>query len=153
MLATYDVVMASHRLDDPIALSGRWQFERTITDRVVHEESRVVGHTELTCEASDRIRWSEKGTLHWRDKAIPVSRVLFLQLRGRDWFVTFDDGREFHPWAPGEAVEHECGADLYRGHIDSSGPGLRRWNVEWHVSGPQKDYTMTTLLTRLPAPD
>ena len=67
--------------------------------------------------------------------------------RSDAWFVIFDDGRDFHPWVTGERVEHPCGADLYRGRIDVDATG-RRWTVEWDVTGPTKDYTLSSVLTR-----
>lgn len=78
---------------------------------------------------------------------IPVNRTLFVELRDEGWFVTFDDGRDFHPWEPGEEVVHPCAADTYVGRIELVDPGT--WTVEWHVTGPAKDYTMASRLTRV----
>lgn len=140
--------MASRGLDDPLALLGHWAFHRVIDDRRAAEQSTVDGETELATEGQ-RIRWSEAGTLYWRDQEVPVSRVLYLERRDGGWFVTFDDGRDFHPWSPGDSVEHLCGADVYRGCV--VGPAEEgMWSVEWSVSGPTKDYTMTTVLRRAP---
>ncbi|MCW2747106.1 MAG: hypothetical protein JWP10_248 [Nocardioidaceae bacterium] len=139
--------MTARALLDPVALLGSWDFTRRIVDRVAGEDTRVAGTTELVSETAGRVKWSEQGVMQWRDKEVPVTRVLFLELRDDGWFVTFDDGRDFHPWAPGEQVEHMCGADLYRGHVVAGHP-LDSWTVEWNVQGPTKDYTMTTVLTR-----
>lgn len=138
--------MVAHALNDPTELLGSWVFERLIDDRHGNERSTVEGTTELRLEGSS-IRWSESGVLHWRGEDIDVTRTLFLQHRPEGWFVTFEDGRDFHPWSPGESVEHLCGADIYRGcvvgHDDDAA-----WSVEWSVQGPTKDYTMTTILRR-----
>lgn len=133
---------------DPLALTGTWTFERVISDHAAHEEHHVTGTTELVAEGPDRVRWSESGVMAWRDTEIPVSRTLFLTLRDDGWFVTFDDGRDFHPWTPQTEVEHLCGNDLYVGRIDVLTGGPARWTVEWNVTGPAKNYTMTTVLTR-----
>ncbi|RPF21134.1 DUF6314 family protein [Myceligenerans xiligouense] len=42
-----------------------------------------------------------------------------------DWRVTFEDGRDFHPWTA-LPVEHACGRDLYEGRVT---PGSRTPNA------------------------
>lgn len=131
---------------DPADLVGAWTMTRTIDDRRASERATVDGTTELVRQDDGRIRWSEQGTLHSATGDIPVSRVLFVEPRDGGWFVTFEDGRDFHPWAPGDEVVHPCAADTYTGRVDPDGPD--RWTVRWDVTGPAKDYTMTTELTR-----
>jgi hypothetical protein len=132
---------------EPTDLLGTWSVARTIDDRRAGERSTVDGTSMLERRDDGRIRWSEQGTLHRGDLHVPVSRVLFVEPRDAGWFVTFDDGRDFHPWAPGDEVVHPCAADTYVGRIET--PGVDAWTVVWHVTGPDKDYSMTTLLTRL----
>ncbi|HLT62528.1 MAG TPA: DUF6314 family protein, partial [Microlunatus sp.] len=57
-----------------------------------------------------------------------------------------------HPWLPGRPVRHPCGADLYSGRIDAArtDPLRDAWTVHWVVTGPNKDYTMTTEISRGP---
>jgi hypothetical protein len=131
---------------EPTGLLGAWAFDRTIDDRHGAESSTVDGTSELALQDDGRIRWSERGTLHRATGDVPVSRVLFIEPHGDLWWVTFDDGRDFHPWTTGEEVVHPCVADTYVGRIEADGSD--RWTVEWRVSGPAKDYTMTTVLTR-----
>ncbi|MBC7633475.1 DUF6314 family protein [Aeromicrobium sp.] len=132
---------------DPLSLTGTWELARVIDDHLADEVSRVEGSTGLTVEDDGRIRWVENGTLSRRGVELPVSRVLFLQRRGeRGWFVTFEDGRDFHPWQPGHAVEHRCAPDHYVGLVEAADGGA--WRVTWRVTGPRKDYTMTSTLRR-----
>jgi hypothetical protein len=138
--------MSSRRVLEPTALVGAWTMARTIDDRHAGEQATVDGTSELSLLDDGRIRWAERGTLHRDAGDIPVSRVLFVEARDTGWWVTFDDGRDFHPWAPGDEVVHPCAPDTYVGRIDAD--GTDRWTVEWRVSGPAKDYTMTTTLTR-----
>jgi hypothetical protein len=121
-------------------------MDRTIDDRIASETSTVDGTSELVQQDDGRIRWSERGTLRRGALEIPVSRTLFVEHRDEGWWVTFDDGRDFHPWAPGDEVVHPCVADTYVGRIEPQ--DADRWTVRWDVSGPAKDYTMTTLLVR-----
>lgn len=131
---------------DPLELVGTWELSRVIIDHRADERSDVLGTSELTLQADARIRWTESGTLHRRGTDVAVSRVLYLEPREPGWFVTFEDGRDFHPWEPGSPVEHACTPDMYVGLVAPMGDD--RWSVEWRVNGPGKDYTMTSVLTR-----
>lgn len=142
---------------DPHALAGMWRLHRTIEDRAAQATGTVTGTTEIQVEDHDRLRWSESGIMDWQGRQVPITRVLLLVRRpvlekptAYAWFVLFDDGRHFHSWVTSEPVEHQCGADLYRGRIDveAEPAGLRRWTVEWDVTGPAKDYTLVSVLTR-----
>lgn len=146
---------------DPYTLVGEWNFERRIVDRRAEVTKRVAGTTIVEHSGHSRLRWYESGTLFDGDLELPVFRTLFIERTDGDWTVTFEDGREFHDWAPGGDVEHLCGADTYRGRIDidididieeaeadAAEDPQAVWSVEWTVTGPSKDYTMTTHLTR-----
>lgn len=130
----------------PTALLGAWTLAREIDDRMTAEQSTVDGTSELSLEPDGRVRWSEQGTLRSGELVLPVSRLLFVEPRDDEWFVTFDDGRDFHPWSPGGEVVHPCAPDTYVGRVDILSDD--HWRVEWAVSGPAKDYTMTSVLVR-----
>jgi uncharacterized protein DUF6314 len=127
----------------PESLLGSWSLTRTIEDRRLHEDSALDGVLELTEEFPGRIRWEERGTWHRPGGVVEVRRGLRLERSDRGWWVLFEDGRDFHPWAPGERVVHECAPDTYRGEVDGT---PERWTVTWEATGPEKDYTMTTVL-------
>lgn len=131
---------------DPVELIGAWNLSRIIVDRKLDERSTVAGLTTLAHMDDGRISWMETGTLTRHGTELPVSRSLYLEHRAGGWFVTFEDGRDFHPWEPGHAVEHACAPDTYVGTVQRL--DLDRWSVEWQVTGPAKDYTMTSILTR-----
>jgi len=133
---------------DPLALVGTWALARVIEDRVATEQSRLDGHLDLVRESERAVRWEETATWHRPGGPVPVRRGLRLTAGEDGWWMRFEDGREFHPWTPGAAVVHECGADTYRGTVEGS---LAAWRVTWEVTGPLKDYTMTTDLTPLDA--
>lgn len=130
---------------DPLDLLGTWDLSREIVEHP-DQHSSVVGSTSLTLESDGRIRWSETGTLTRQGLQSPVTRVLHLERRDTGWFVTFEDGRDFHPWQPGSAVEHVCSPDLYVGTVERR--SVDQWSVQWRVTGPSKNYTMTSVLTR-----
>lgn len=132
--------------EDPVTLLGDWSFVRTVEDRLGGEVLRVDGALSLVEEGLSRIRWHERGVMRRETGDLEVFRVLFLVEGEAGWLVTFEDGRPFHPWRVGEWVEHPCAADLYRGLVKADGSEL--WSVTWQVSGPRKDYVMTTHLGR-----
>jgi hypothetical protein len=137
----------SASLADPTSLLGEWRLSRVIDDRLAGEQSLVSGMLSLTAVSPDRIRWAEQG--HWHQPAgdVAVCRGLWLvrDEGSQGWWVRFEDERDFHPWLPGEAVVHPCAPDTYRGVVDGT---PERWTVEWEVTGPAKDYSMSTELTR-----
>jgi len=131
---------------DPRSLIGEWKFDRVVRDHLAGEVLAVAGRITFEVQDDGDIRWSESGTMTRAGVQIPVTRVLFLRQDTEGWRVTFDDGRDFHPWQPGAAVEHVCSPDLYRGTIERLSDD--RWSVRWEVRGPRKDYTMSSILTR-----
>lgn len=131
-------------LADPTSLLGTWQLTRVIEDRRLDDVSHLDGSLELASEGPDLVTWEERATWHRPAGDVAVRRGLRLQRTGDGWWVRFEDGRDFHPWRPGEQVEHDCTPDLYRGTVRGT---TDRWTVVWEASGPEKDYRMTTTLT------
>jgi hypothetical protein len=150
---------------DPLRLIGTWDFEREVHDHRDGAEYTARGAAELTLEDDGRVRWTEHGTLSWAAGSTPVTRTLFLvgdqapvpdggagesevaDVGPSGWRVTFEDGRDFHPWTAG-AVEHLCGRDLYAGGVRVPAESAPSWEVRWRVTGPEKDYTMETWYSR-----
>lgn len=160
---------------DPHRLVGAWDFRREVHDHRDGAEYTARGRAELTPLDDGRIRWAERGTLSWSAGSTPVWRTLFLVREppgdgaaASGWRVTFEDGRDFHPWTVG-AVEHLCGRDLYRGGVEIAAdpapdpppagqppagrppvlpPSDLPWELRWRVTGPEKDYTMHTTYSR-----
>ncbi|MCY7394903.1 MAG: DUF6314 family protein [Nocardioides sp.] len=134
----------------PLDLLGPWHLAREIDDRHTGQRLRVDGTTRLTV-VGEEVGWAESGLLT-RPGAAParVSRRLRVVRREGGWWVLFEDGRDFHPWRPGGWVEHPCGADHYRGRIlvDPLPVHPVTWQVTWQVTGPAKDYTAHSVLSR-----
>ena len=97
-------------------------------------------------EDDDGVAWSESGVLHWGGHDVDVTRRYLLRDSPTGWWVYFDDGRPFHPWTPGLAVEHPCRADVYRGLVRIDSPD--RWRIAWDVVGPAKHQRILSRLTR-----
>ncbi|WP_445255691.1 DUF6314 family protein [Nocardioides aurantiacus] len=138
--------MTREPLADPCDLVGTWMLSRTIEDRRGGPDGRVEGRLELVLESPDRVAWREHGTWHRPDGDVEVQRTLGVVRRDGGWWVVFADGRDFHPWAPGEEVVHDCRPDTYRGVVTGTSVA---WSVTWEVTGPAKDYRMETRLRPL----
>ena len=103
----------------PCSVRGR--LARVIDDRQAGVESRVDGRLLLTQVEPGRIRWEESGRWHQPTGDVDVRRGLWLERVDEDgWWVRFEDGTDFHPWSPGEAVIHPCSPDTYVGLVDGA---------------------------------
>ena len=125
-------------------LVGTWELRRTVRDLRTDRTGRVRGVLAVT-EDGDRLRLHETGVLVWGGHDLPVHRTTYLELRAGEVWATFDDGRPFHPWRPGEDVVHPCAEDTYVGHVELDGDAMR---TTWRVTGPAKDQLLTTELRR-----
>jgi hypothetical protein len=120
----------------PYGLIGRWRLQRRVADYRLGSYGRVAG--ELVVEADDDgLVWREQGTWIVAGRARAVARTYLL---AGGW-MSFDDGRPFHPWTPGEWVVHACGADVYRGLVDVAPARIR---TVWDVTGPAKHQRLVT---------
>jgi hypothetical protein len=129
---------------DPTDLLGVWTLTRVVDDHRSGERRDVVGTAELSEVSPGRVRWSEAGTMTWPGHAVPVSRTLEVVLEPDGWWVHFENGRPFHPWATGRQVDHPCAPDHYRGLVEVLGRPVTSWTVTWDAVGPEKDYRMIT---------
>lgn len=142
---------------DPRELLGTWTLRRRVVDRVTGLVGTVHGTLEIS-QSAGSLLWAEAGRFVWRMPApgaghwepvrsAEVSRSLRLAPADGQWWMQFADGRPFHPWRPGQEVEHPCGADLYRGGV-ATDRGSTRMRTIWDVSGPDTDQRLVTRLTR-----
>lgn len=133
------------KLDDFL---GRYSVSRTITDRRAGAETRFEGEAEIAA-APDGAVYTESGSLIMGQSRFSAERTYLWRAAGPRIEVAFDDGRPFHDFDPetgGQATEHLCGQDLYRGGYDFR--EWTCWSVTWEVSGPRKDYTSITWYVR-----
>ena len=142
-----------HAAPTPLVLLGRWHLDRVIDDRLAGERVVVDAEACLDRSGDGRVRWHEEGLLRRPSQpgAASVFRTLWVEPPHDDepaWWVTFEDGRRFHPWSPGTQVEHPCAPDVYRGLVEVVDPD-RTWSVVWQARGPRKDYTITSAYRRL----
>lgn len=135
-----------------------WSLRRRVRDRASGLVGTVRGRLLIEHVGADELTWAESGLFSWTlpgagssaGRQAPVTRTLRLARDDGQWWMRFADGSPFHPWRPGEPVEHPCRADLYTGRIDIA-PDGESMRTLWDVAGPAKDQRLITVLTRIPA--
>ena len=142
-------------MTDPLhRFEGRWRLTRRIEDARAGETVTGTGTAEAV-RAEHGLVWREEVTLVWPGRApLTGTRGGRWEAEGAGFRAFFEDGRFFH------AVEsvtgrpearHDCPPDLYRVAYDFT--RWPDWEVVWRVTGPRKDYVMTTRLSpERPAP-
>jgi Family of unknown function (DUF6314) len=139
-------------------LRGRWRADRVIED--FRSGQRGAFHGLATFATSSRtatagvpgaLTYEEQGELQFGGHRGPASRSL-IYLPGPDGTarVHFADGRPFFELdlATGTCrAEHPCRSDRYEMTVSVLGSDC--YAERWRVTGPEKDYEMTTTLTRI----
>ena len=134
--------------EDPANLVGEWIISRDITDFGARISGTFQGRL-LVVADTDGYAWAESGTLQWRDRSSPAARNLRLQHQETGWWMTFADGRPFHPWRPNSEVVHHCGRDVYTGIISRRPATPGQIEISWNVAGPAKHYRLDSQYRRL----
>ena len=141
-------------------LRGRWRAERNLTDFRQGLAGSFAGEAAFADAPADAglragaLAYREQGELRFGGHRGPASRsLIFLPLPDGTAEVLFADGRPFYRldlrsgcWQ----AEHPCGEDQYLVTVRVSGADC--FTEDWRVSGPGKDYAMTTTLTRIGVP-
>jgi len=127
---------------------GNFDVSREIEDRRAQAKSRFEGQAVITATPHGA-SYVETGALIMNDQRFVAQRQYHWREDAGQICVSFADGRPFHDFDPntgGDATEHLCGNDLYRGGYDFSQWSC--WEVTWTVQGPRKDYVSTTWYVR-----
>ena len=127
---------------------GCYDVSRVIEDARTRATSRFEGRAQI-CETADGATYLETGQLIVNDQRFEAERRYLWRTAGARIEVLFEDGRAFHDFDPnqgGQASEHLCGEDMYRGGYDFSEWSC--WAVTWNVLGPRKDYVSKTWYVR-----
>ncbi len=128
-------------LDD---LAGLWRAERRIEDRL--GPGGAFAGTYAFAPDGAGLSCTEAGMLALDGRpALQATRVTLWRRAAGGIAVSFADGRPFHRVGPDAA--HVCPPDLYRAAYDFS--RWPEWSVTWRATGPAKDWTAVTRLTRL----
>lgn len=133
-------------------LLGMWRIDRPIVDALGPDAhftgNIIIRQTEGTL---DTLTLAESGYLKIGDQSpVPANRAYSWVFHSPTFVEAFFlDGRPFHnidlATANPKAL-HECPPDTYRVAYDFRMPD--EWRSTWTVTGPRKDYVMTSTMTR-----
>ena len=128
---------------------GSWEVSRIIDDKAADRTGRFRGRA-VIFRSGETAVYDEAGTLD------PGTGTAFEATRRYLWteapsgiLIQFEDGRDFHGIILGGAAaqaRHDCAPDLYLVTYDFA--GWPNWSSVWTVSGPRKNYVMTTRYVR-----
>jgi hypothetical protein len=125
--------------------AGNWSLSREIDDRLAHAQSSFVG-TAIFVNFAAGLLLTEAGILTMTaQQPMQATRRYRWRQNGDAIAVSFEDGRDFHVFRPNEgtpAASHDCSPDFYRVKYDFS--AWPNWGCTWHVTGPRKDYQLTS---------
>jgi hypothetical protein len=127
------------------ALEGRWRLTRRV-ENADGSAATLQGVTVFRREGDGLVQ-EEEGWLTLPGGAAPLraTRRYLWAAGASELEVRFGDGRPFHTVPLGVArpeAAHDCAPDLYRVAYDFS--DWPRWRAVWRVTGPRKDYVMTS---------
>ncbi len=129
---------------------GQWTLTRRIIDFAGGPDGALNGVATFIPDGIG-LAYRECGTLRLQGCAPIRAERAYLWRRGAVGTIDvfFADGRPFHAFIVSSCPDavHLCGHDTYRVAYDfDSWPA---WQSVWRVTGPRKDYEMTTIYTPL----
>ena len=135
---------------EPLAfLPGSWGTDRHLLDRSSGAEGRFIGTTVFVPDDGGLL-WEEQGTVVWPHFQGPASRSYRVTTEASGTMtVRFPDRRVLCTLdlRSGSAEdEHLCAPDTYRVALTVVSPTVVEYS--WDVTGPAKDFLLTTVLTR-----
>ena len=128
------------------SFAGTWALDRTIEDVRAGRTGTLIGEARFAPDATG-LAYLEEGTLAFEGgPAMPATRRYLWRDGGSGTIdVLFADGRFCHrvdAEDPAPAASHDCPPDSYRVRYDFR--AWPRWQAEWRVTGPRKDYAMVS---------
>jgi Family of unknown function (DUF6314) len=131
------------------SFAGLWRIERRIEDVRAGRTGAFAGEARFE-PAAGGLAYREEGALSFPGAAPMRAERRYLWRDGGAGTIDvfFADGRFFHRFDAEDAApaaSHDCPPDLYRVRYDFR--GWPRWQAEWRVTGPRKDYGMVSSYT------
>lgn len=140
--------MTQDGTDGPVLgdFTGLWRLERQIEDRRAGAQGAFTGQAQFTPDGAG-LRYTEEGTLSFPGMApMQATRSYLWRVQSDEIAVFFEDGRRFHVIGAAGQDRHWCDPDTYRVRYGFADWPV--WTARWQVSGPRKDYTMTSTYRR-----
>jgi len=140
--------MSPRELQD---FAGRWQIDRVIDDALTGQSITGQGVAHFIAEPTGHLVYEEALSLIYPDQPRPfeATRRYIWQGQGGVIEIRFEDGRLLQRLSlSGSNVGdvHHCDPDRYDGRYEFA--DWPQWRAIWRVTGPRKDYLMTTVYRR-----
>lgn len=127
---------------------GEWRVSRSIESDIAGQSGRFVGRAWFSPDDGGLL-YREAGTLTVGAHKMEAERRYLWREDAGEIVVLFDDGKPFHRFAPSKiAASHFCDPDTYNVRYDFA--AWPEWSSRWRVTGPRKDYVMTSVYRREP---
>ncbi|MCL7464769.1 DUF6314 family protein [Phaeovulum sp. NW3] len=125
---------------------GRWRLVRMIR-QADGQTMRFQGEA-VFAPVAGGLRYREAGVLVIPGEGtLRAERDYLWRDAGGRIAVDYADGRAFHDFDPADPqAHHRCDPDDYRVRYDFA--RWPDWRADWAVTGPRKDYAMTSDYTR-----
>ena len=122
---------------------GGWRLARRIEDARAGLAGRLEGQAVFR-PGDGGLILTETGVLRYgTGPPMQAERRYLWRAEAGGIAVFFDDGRPFHRFSPAAPeARHDCAPDLYHVRYDFS--DWPRWRAVWHVTGPRKEYVITS---------
>jgi hypothetical protein len=138
--------------------AGVWSVAREIEDLGGGPSGRFRGLARLSpaeiAPHTAGLRYDEQGRLTLGAARMMATRSYLWRPEGATRVaVLYEDGRPFHvfDWSrPESEDEHLCGQDRYAVRYSFAADS---WHAHWRVTGPAKNYAMTSRYIRLKPPE
>lgn len=129
------------------SFEGRWRLDRRIAHASGQGNATLSGETRFTRSGQTLVQ-EDSGTLVIDGAAgagMQARRRYLWRAEGGWIAISFDDGRPFHAIPLGVTdpeATHLCSPDRYEVRYDFG--RWPDWTAIWRVTGPRKDYVMTS---------
>ena len=131
---------------DILDFLGDWTLKRVINDRGAEKSGHLTGLAVFK-KADGGLRYTESGTLSYDGAPPLVASRTYIWARAAEGgvLVRFEDGSEFHSFSLARTMpeaQHFCDPDMY--YVTYDFGKWPKWQSEWRVVGPRKNYRMTS---------
>ena len=123
--------------------AGQWKLRREI-EQATGQRFNFTGEAEFTWQENNLL-YSEKGLVTAPDGTSFQAQRSYIWAPGDSHHIDvyFEDRRFFHRFSLcSPDAQHLCGNDQYMVRYDFA--NWPAWMAHWQVSGPRKDYSMTS---------
>ncbi len=127
--------------------AGMWQIDRQIQSDIAPHRGRFLGQVQFAM-IPEGLQYHETGALCFEGGPTMQADRRYLWRAARGGIdIFFEDGRYFHSITGAQTAMHDCAPDTYEVAYEFAKWPV--WQSTWRVTGPRKNYVMTSKFTRL----